>query len=170
MRGLRKAVGPSLRLAGMETPLAGMLMMALATLAQGAESSSRFARMLQVPNSPEVVVITEGDFEGRSAGSYAVRIYGGVSRHYPLDDFVTGTIRPRQGMIERVSVERVHGNAIEIIVVIRSVGTGGYLSADAFRYRVKSLVLVASVAGLDKGADATAALREKEKREKTASP
>jgi hypothetical protein len=87
-----------------------------------------------------------------------------------LDDFVTGTIRPRQGKIERVSVERVDEDAIEIMVVIRSVGTGGYLSADAFRYRAKSLIWVASVAGLDKRADPLVALREKSQRGKRASP
>lgn len=86
---------------------------------------------------------------------------GGASHKDALDDFVTGTIRPRQGMIERVSLERVDGDAIEIIVVIRSVGTGGYLSADAFRYRARSLICVASVTGLEKGADPSVPLREK---------
>ena len=165
-RRLRKS--PNLRVASMEPPLAAILMMALAALAHGAESSSRFARMLHVPNSPEVIVITEGEFEGRSGGSYELRIYSGSSRKYPLDDFVTGTIRPRRGTIERVLVDSVKGgNAIEIIVVIRSAGTGGYLSADAFRYRAKSLLLVASVSGLDKRADPLAALRDKAKREKS---
>jgi hypothetical protein len=155
------------RILAMETPLAGILMMALAAFADGAESGSRFARMLHIPNSPEVVVITEGDFEGRSGGSYALRIYGGSSRKYPLDDFVIGTIRPRRGTVERVLVDNVGDGSIEIVVVIRSVGTGGYLSADAFRYRAKSLTWVGSVAGLDKRADPLAALRGKAKREKT---
>ena len=152
----------------METTLAGILIITLAALAEGAQSDSRFARMLQIPNSPEVVVITEGDFEGRSSGSYALRIYRGNSRKYPLDDFVTGTIQPRRGAIERVLVDSVGGNnAIEIIVVIRSVGTGGYMSADAFRYQAKSLVWLASVSGLDKRADPLVALRDKTKRQKT---
>jgi hypothetical protein len=155
------------RILAMETPLAGILMMALAAFVDGAESGSRFARMLHIPNSPEVVVITEGDFEGRSGGSYALRIYGGSSRKYPLDDFVIGTIRPRRGTVERVLVDSVGDGSIEIVVVIRSVGTGGYLSADAFRYRAKSLTWVGSVAGLDKRADPLAALRGKAKREKT---
>jgi hypothetical protein len=166
-------VKPSRYLGGllMQTTLAGILMMALPALAEGAETSSRFVRMLHVPNSPEVIVITEGEFEGRSGGSYALRIYGGSSQKYPLDDFVTGTIRPRDGAIERIKVDSIgSGNQVEIIVVIRSVGTGGYLSADAFRYRAKSLVLVASVAGLDKRADPTVALRETSQGEKSESP
>jgi hypothetical protein len=155
----------------METMLAGSFVMVLVATAYAGESESRFARMLEIPNSPEVVVVTEGDFEGRSAGSYAVRIYGGSSQKYPLDDFVTGTIRPRDGAIERIKVDSIgSGNEVEIIVVIRSVGTGGYLSADAFRYRAKSLVLVASVAGLDRRADPSVALRDKSQREESASP
>ena len=150
--------------------LVGMLLMALAALAEGAETNSRFARMLQIPNSPEVVVITEGDFEGRSGGSYALRIYAGASRKYPLDDFVIGTIWPRRGAIERVLVDSMDGGGIEIVVVIRSAGSGGHLSADAFRYRGKSLNWVSSVANLDKRADPLVALREKSKREKTTRP
>lgn len=154
------------RIGAMETTFGVVLMLALATFSDAAETSSRFARMLQIPNSAEVIVVTEGDFEGRSGGSYALRIYGGSSRKYPLDDFVTGTIRPRRGTIERVLVDSIGGgNAIEIIVVIRSAGSGGYLSVDAFRYRAKSLVLVASVSGLDKRTDPLVALRDKAKRQ-----
>ena len=97
--------------------------------------------------------------------SYSLRIYGGLARKYPLDDFIAGTVRPRKGVIERVLVDAVDHNAIEIVVVIRSVGTGGYLSADSFRYRAKSLVWVASVADLDKRADPLVALREKSKQQ-----
>jgi hypothetical protein len=147
-----------------------MLMMAMAALAEGAETNARFARMIQIPNSPEVVVITEGDFEGRGGGSYAVRIYGGASRKYPLDDFVIGTIRPRRGAIERVLVDSLDGGGVEIVVVIRSPGSSGHRSADAFRYRGRSLVWVSSVANLDTRADPLVALREKSKREKKASP
>lgn len=157
----------TLRILGLETALGGILIIALAALVDGAESESRFARMVHIPNSTEIVVITEGDFEGRSSGSYSLRVYGGSSRKYPLDDFVAGTIRPRKGAVERVLVDTVDHNAIEIVVVVRSVGTGGYLSADAFRYRAKSLVWVASVKDLDKRADPLVALRDKSKRGKT---
>jgi hypothetical protein len=149
----------------MGTTGAVIFMIALAAFAEAAEPAPRFARMLHVPNSPEVVVITEGEFEGRGSGSYSLRIYGGLSRKYPLDDFIAGAVRPRKGVIERVLVDAVDHNAIEIVVVIRSVGTGGYLSADFFRYRAKSLVWVASVAGLDKRADPLVALREKSKQQ-----
>jgi hypothetical protein len=48
----------------------------------------------------------------------------------------------------------------EIIVVIRSVGSGGYLSADAFRFR-GSLEWVVSVSDLEKEGDPIQALRDK---------
>jgi hypothetical protein len=41
----------------------------------------------------------------------------------------------------------------EIIIIIRSVGTGGYLSADAFQYQSKQLKLIANVTDLRKNAD-----------------
>jgi hypothetical protein len=49
----------------------------------------------------------------------------------------------------------------EIIVVIRSVGSGGYLSADAFRFRAGSLEWVVSVSDLEKEGDTIQALRDK---------
>jgi hypothetical protein len=51
----------------------------------------------------------------------------------------------------------------EIVVITRSVGSGGYLSADAWRYRDGSLEWVLSVSDLDKGADPIQVLRDKAK-------
>jgi hypothetical protein len=144
------------------TAIASFWVVLLAALAYGAEANFRFARTLHVPGSWEVVVVAEGDFEPRSAGSYALRIYGGGSTNFPLDDFVTGVIRPRSGTIEAVRFDNIDGDdKLEIVVIIRSAGTGGYLSADAFGYRAGSLELMASVADLDKTADPILALRAK---------
>jgi hypothetical protein len=49
----------------------------------------------------------------------------------------------------------------EIVVITRSVGSGGYLSADAFRYQAGSLEWILSVLDLDKGADPILGLRDK---------
>ncbi len=134
----------------------------LAALAYGAERNSRFAKRFKIPGSSEVVVVAEGDFEPRSAGSYALRVYGGSSKKFPTDDFVAGLIRPRNGTVEAVRFDDIDGDdRPEILVLIRSVGSGGYLSADAFRYRARSLEWVASVSGLDKVADPVQALRSK---------
>jgi len=134
----------------------------VAALGYGAEPHLRFAKMLQIPGSWEVVAVAEGDFEPRSIGSYALRVYEGTSTKFPLDNFVAGVIRPRNGTIEAVRFDSVDGDdRPEIVVIIRSVGSGGYLSADAFRYRNGMLEFSASVSDLDKTADPIQALRDK---------
>jgi hypothetical protein len=132
----------------------------LAALAYGAQPNLRFAKKFQMPGSPEVVVVSEGDFEPRSRGSYALRLYGGKSKKFPTDDFLVALIRPRNGTVEAVRFDDIDADdRPEIVVIIRSVGSGGYLSADAFRYGSGSLELLASVSGLDKEADPMRALR-----------
>jgi hypothetical protein len=153
--------------------LAGVWIMALAAVAYGSEPNSSFTRMLQIPGARELVVVAEGDFEPRGVGSYTLRVYGGATAQFPLDDFVAGAIRPRNGTVERVLFENLNGDdTLEIIVVLRSVGSGGYLSADAFRYRARSLDWMVSVADLDKRVDPVAALKHKLDRmkERSASP
>lgn len=131
-------------------------------LAHGAEGNLRFVKKFQIPDSAEVLIVAEGDFEPRSTGSYTLRVYGGWLKEFPTDDFVAGLIRPRNGTIEALRFDDVDGDGrAEIVVIIRSVGSGGYLSADAFRYRTKSLEFIGSVSDLDKGADPIRALRDK---------
>jgi len=91
-----------------------------------------------------------------------MRVYAGVPAGFPTDRFLAGIVRPRDGAIESVSFADLDGDdRVEIIVSIRSAGSGGYLSADAFSFSGASLRLVAAVAGLDKRADPVGALREK---------
>jgi Periplasmic lysozyme inhibitor of I-type lysozyme len=134
----------------------------LTELAYGSEPSSRFVNKFQIPGSPELVVVAEGDFEPRGVGSYALRVYGGTSKKFPLDDFVAGVVWPRNGVVEAVRFADIDGDdRSEIVVITRAVGSGGYLSADAFRYRARSLEWVVSVAAFDKAADPIRALRDK---------
>jgi len=144
------------------TMIASFGVVLLAALAHGAERDSRFAKRLRIPGLPGVVVVAEGDFEPRSVGSYALRLYGGSSKQSSTDDFVVGLIRPRNGTVEAVRFDDIDGDdRPEIVVIIRAAGSGGYVSADAFRYRKGSLDWVASVTALDKGADPIPALRGK---------
>ena len=77
-------------------------------------------------------------------------------------DFIVGLIRPRNGTVEAVRFDDLDGDKTpEIVVIMRSVGSGGYVSADAFRYKSRSLQLIASVSDLDKGADPIKRLHEK---------
>ena len=144
------------------TLIASFCLALLSTLGYGAEANLRFAKSFQIPGSPEVIVVAEGDFEPRSVGSYSLRVYAGASKESPTDDFIGGIIRPRNGTIEAVRFDSVSGDdSPEIVVITRSVGSGGYLSADAFRYQSGSLEWILSVSDLDKKADPIQALRDK---------
>lgn len=136
--------------------IAGCLM--AATAAPGAE---RHVESLRLP-SGQSVVVAEGDLEPRSIGSYSLRLYSGRNPEFPLDDFLTGVIRPRDGTIARVLLEDLDGDTRpEIVIVTESAGSGGYLSADAFRHGKRSLSWVGSVSGLGPGANPVAALKRK---------
>jgi len=131
-----------------------MSLFLIVCLAYGNEQaqSGRYANQHKL-STGLTVVVAEGDFEPRSIGSYSVRIYG-ANPDFPTDDFVCGTIRPRDGIVEKVIIQDINGNGTEeIIVIIRSVGTGGYLSADVFQYQPKQLMLLESVTDLTKKAD-----------------
>ena len=68
--------------------------------------------------------------------------------------------RARQHL--QVAFDDIDGDRTpEIVVIMRSVGSGGYVSADAFRYKSGSFDFVTSVSDLDKGADPIRALRRK---------
>lgn len=128
----------------------------------GAEESARIVKVAPFPGTSEVAVVAEGDLEPRSIGSYSLRIYAGAKPEFPYDDLIAGTVRPRDGTVEDIRFfDLDRDGSSDIIVIIRSAGTGGYLSADAFRFRARSLALLASVSGLDKKADPIRALAAK---------
>ena len=62
-----------------------------------------------------VAIIAEGDFEPRSMGSYSVRIYGANSQ-FPADDFLSGTIRTRDGSVEKVIVQDIDRDGTEEVI------------------------------------------------------
>ena len=108
------------------------------------------------------MVVAEGDFEPRSIGSYSLRAYAGTNPRFTYDIFIAGTVRPRDGTVEDVRFSDVdHDGSPEIIVVMRSAGTGGHLSADAFLLHGTVLTLLETVAGLAKDADPIRALEAK---------
>lgn len=126
-----------------------------------AESSPRFVRKLSLPGG-QTAVVSEGEFEARSIGSYGVRIYAGQSGA-PHDDttfFSSGVIRNRDGTIENVFLADLGiDDQDSLVVVIRSAGSGGYLSADAFTVTKDSVILRKSVSQLPADADLVPALK-----------
>lgn len=105
------------------------------------------------------VVVAEGDLEPRSIGSYSVRLYAKNDPAFPYDSFITGTVRPRDGSIENVRFADLDRDGIpEILVIMRAAGSGGFLSADAFRFQERTLTLLTSVSGIEGNADPVRAL------------
>ena len=107
-------------------------------------------------------MVAEGDFEARSIGSYSVRIYSTQSAQ-PNDDttfFSSGVIRARDGTVEKVFLADLGNDGPpSLVVAIRSAGSGGYMSADAFTIGKNTVVLRASVSGLAANADPVVALK-----------
>src|SRR5215510_2097588 len=137
-------------------------MILAAEFVTAAESDLRYIRKINLPGAQEIVVVAEGEFEPRSIGSYTLRIYSGANPEFSMDDYVAGLVRPRNGSVEVVRFYDFDGDGrAEIVVVIRSVGTGGYLSADVFAYGNKLLKLVATVSDLPKDSDLLTEIKER---------
>jgi len=147
------------------TTIPSFCLLLAAPLVHGAEADLRFAKRFQIPGFTEIVTVAEGDFEPRSIGSYALRVYGGSPKKFPTDDFIAGLVQPRNGTVEAVRFADIDGDdKLEIVVMMSSTGSGGHVSADAFHYESRSLSFVASVANLDRRADPIQALRQAHKR------
>lgn len=131
-----------------------------------ASEPDRFITKLKLP-SGETVVVAEGDFEVRSIGSFSVRLYDAAAPADETTFFRSGLIRHREGVIEKVVLADVAGDRRpEIVVMVRSVGTGGYLSAHAFGVDRQRLFLCAVVENLPPDADPLAALLKAKRKSK----
>jgi hypothetical protein len=137
------------------------LFLLCASLAGAAEPTRHFVQKLALPTG-QTAVVAEGDFEARSIGSYSVRVYSTQSAQ-PDDDttfFSAGVIRARDGPIEKIFLAELENDGPpSLVVAIRSAGSGGYLSADAFTIGKNTVVLRATVSGLAPNADPVVALK-----------
>lgn len=123
-----------------------------------AETYSRFVESVNLPDG-RVATVAEGDFEPRSVGSFSVKLYSAANPDFPFDDFQAGIVAPRNGFVEDLDVRDVdHDGNDDLVVVIRSAGTGGYLSGYAFRLADYTVSVVASVDGLEPSASVVEAL------------
>ncbi|MBU0965848.1 MAG: PliI family lysozyme inhibitor of I-type lysozyme [Proteobacteria bacterium] len=132
----------------------------LASRTLHAAELERFVTQVALP-SKQTVVVAEGDFEARSIGSFSVRLYDAAPPGDETTFFSAGVVRARDGGIEKVVLADVFGDQQpEIIVIVRSTGTGGYLSAHAFAFDKQLLSFCAVVEALPPDADPIAALRK----------
>ena len=127
-----------------------------------AMASDRFIKKLKLA-SGQTAVISEGEFEARSLGSFSVRLYQAAPAKDETTFFISGLISARDGFIERVMLSDINGDTQqEIIVVVRSVGTGSYLSAHAFTIDDggQNLTQISIVEGLQPESDPVSALKK----------
>lgn len=145
----------------MSLPVLLLAIVLLFNLPAIAAEADRYIKQFKLPTG-QIVVIAEGESEPRSIGSYSVRIYSGAMAEYPLDDFVTGIILPRDGVVEKILLEDLDGDSLsEIIVTQRSAGSGSYLALDAIQFKDKSLKVLLSLNGIDPHIDPVTKLKEK---------
>ena len=106
-------------------------------------------------------MVAEGDLEARSIGSFSLRLYDAAPPEDETTFFRMGQVRTRDGTIEKVVVADIAGDQRpEIVVIVRSAGTGGYLSAHAFTVDKQRLVFRSVAEGLPPDADPIAVLRK----------
>jgi hypothetical protein len=130
-------------------------------MANQAVAQDRFLGKVKLPKG-ETVVVAEGDFETRSTGSFSIRLYEAADAPDETTFFSSGLVLGRDGVIEKLMLANVNKDPQEeIVVTIRSVGTGGYLSAHAFAAVKGKLTRIASVDGLAASADPVVALRKR---------
>lgn len=131
----------------------------LLTVPMGAVAQERFTSKLTTATG-QTVVVAEGDFEARSIGSFSVRLYAAAAAPDETTFFVAGLVRARDGVVEDAILADVDGDKRqEVIVIVRSAGTGSYQSAHAFTIADDTLVLLSAVEDLAADADPVAALR-----------
>jgi Periplasmic lysozyme inhibitor of I-type lysozyme len=137
----------------------GVTLILLPALSFNAAAQERFVSKLKHPTG-QTVVVAEGDFEARSVGSFSIRLYEAAEPPDETTFFSAGIVRARDGVVDKVVLADVDGDERqEVVVVVRSAGTGNYLSAQAFAVARNELVFRAAVDGLAAGADPVAALR-----------
>ncbi|PKI15831.1 PliI family lysozyme inhibitor of I-type lysozyme [Colwellia sp. 12G3] len=126
-----------------------------------AMASDRFIKKLTLP-SGQTIVISEGEFEARSIGSFSIRLYQTAPAGDETTFFISGLINARDGFIEKAILSDIDSdNKPEVIVIIRSAGTGGYLSAYAFEIsNDQKMNLISKVEGLQAEANPISALKK----------
>jgi hypothetical protein len=141
--------------------------------AQGAEG--RYVKKIRI-SKELTAVVAEGDFEPRSIGSFTVRLYRAddeeAKNGFDADEFAGGILLERDGQIENIKVIDLDGDlANELIISVRSAGSGGYLSAFAVGLKGENVEVLAQDLGMLKDANVASELRKiLQKKAKKAGP
>jgi hypothetical protein len=133
-----------------------LLLLAVSVQAQVPE---RFVGKITLPTG-QTAVVAEGDLEARSIGSFSVRLYAKAEAPDETTFFTSGLVRPRDGTVEKITLADVDGGGPEIVVITRSAGSGGYVSAQAFAVASDQVSFRIEVSDLPANADAVDALRK----------
>ena len=140
-----------------------LTMLAMLTLPSAGADESRpiDTRQLEIRlGDGTTIVVNEGRVEPRSIGSVVLSAYAPAEGEFRYDNFQRGIVWPRDGTLLRLLTTDIDSQpGDEIIVISQSAGSGGYLSATAFRWRHGVLAHVASVSDLPPAADAVDALK-----------
>ncbi len=140
--------------------LIAVLAVDCAAAAEPSETSVRYVKKIAV-SAKQTIIVAEGDFEARSMGSYSVRLYAPNAAQAGDDTtlYESGVLLERDGMIEDIRLADIDGDKQdELIVIIRSAGTGGYLSAQALSFENDRIEARTKVTNLPADADPIAAL------------
>jgi len=136
--------------------------------AHATAEENRFVQKQRL-SAKQTAVVAEGDLEARSVGSYSVRVYS-TEDVQPGDDttfFTAGVIHERDGSLEKIGLADIDGDGRdELVVTIRSAGSGGYLSAHAYSFAKTKIKLTAAVADLSPKSDPIAQLKLAAKKHK----
>ncbi len=139
------------------------LLVPVALVAATPSVETRWVSKLRL-NPEVVVVVAEGDLEPRSIGTVSVRAYRADAeaerKGFDLDAYLGGVLCQREGVVESVSSADIDGDGRpELIVAMRSAGSGGWRSGVALKVRESRVEVVARVDDLPAGADVVRALR-----------
>ncbi|RLV60834.1 hypothetical protein D5018_05040 [Parashewanella curva] len=105
--------------------------------------NSSFHKVLNLTSGQHIVVDVP-QYEAASIGSYSVCLYGVAEPNFPFDNFTTGLIQPRDGVVIAVDIIEQSNSQAVIQVTIQSVGSGGYRQKDRYRIYGNNLNFIKS--------------------------
>ncbi|CDG21086.1 conserved exported protein of unknown function [Xenorhabdus poinarii G6] len=119
----------------------------LLTLSLSTPASAREGKLINLPDK-RFAVLSTGDLESASIGSYSIAIF----KDKELIDFVTGAIFERDGSVfednghPRINFADIDGDGVkELIVSKLTAGSGRYLEVDALKVSEKNVRLLTRI-------------------------